>query len=155
MLNVKWNLTLKTTTFNVQHIFQCRKYDVKAATKWSEIKSNVEKCWIRCEIWRWKRPLSTSNIFLNVTRNTMLQRKHFTCPVLGSDGLALLRELGPDLGTRHLLQAHRSAECRWHSCIDHNRSGCYSGYEPAWGTSRTTGTLPSPQLPLIMLPFVR
>ena len=65
-----------------------------------------------------------------------------------------LRELGSDLGTRHLLQARRSAEHRLRSYVEHN-SGCDCGYEPARGTPRsTTGTLPSPQPALLALPFM-
>ena len=52
-------------------------------------------------------------------------------------------ELESDLGTRHLLQVGRSAERRLHSYVDHNSSGCYSVYEPARGTPRSTETLPS------------
>ena len=60
-----------------------------------------------------------------------------------------LRELGSDLGTRHLLQVGRSSERRLHSYVDHITSGCNSVYEPAQGTPRNTVTLPSPQPALI------
>ena len=53
------------------------------------------------------------------------------------------------MGTRHPLQARRSAEHRLHSYVDHNSS---SGFEPVRGTPRSTGTLPSPQ-PALMLTF--
>ena len=51
-----------------------------------------------------------------------------------------VRELGSDYGLDSLLQARRPAEHRLHRYVDHNRSGCYSGYEPARGTPRSTGT---------------
>ena len=67
--------------------------------------------------------------------------------------IQILRELGSDLGTRHLLQVGRSAERRLHSYVDRNSSGCYSVYELARGTPRSTGTLPSLQPALFIVAF--
>ena len=95
--NVKRNLTSKTTIFDLQYFFERRKYDVK---KLNALRRVV--------------PLTT---LLDRTADIF-----FLISALQYECRAQLRELGSDMGTRHLLQVGRSAEGRLHSYVDHNRA---------------------------------